>query len=234
MEKKIDILYAEDNEWTAGMVKEYLEEHEFHVRVAKNGDIAWDVFRHNAPDLLLLDLEMPGINGFQLVKLVRAVNERVPVIFYSSYMNVAIELEAIKCGADDCIYKDCTLEFLMEKLRCIYHRITRDEGNPHLYFLSASTKYNAASGQLMINGQTILLKTMSARLLQLLCVKMHETAGNDYLIRGLWGNFGMKEKGNALRKEIVQLRKVLEADVSLYLCNKFGEGYVLSSSEFML
>ena len=171
---------------------------------------------------------MPRKDGLEIVKLVRRVNKRVPIVFYSSYMNVEKELEAIKLGADDCIRKGCPRELLLEKLRSIYRRVIRDEGSPQIYFLSETTKFNAVVGLLVINGKNLLLKSMDSRLLHLLCVKMHEIASNDYLIRGLWGNYSYAEKGNALRKGISRLRDILEVDTALVVGNSFGEGYFLT------
>ena len=229
MEKKVDVLYAEDDDKMASVVKKLLEDNEFHVRIACDGRRAWDIFQRSIPDLLLLDLEMPRKDGLEIVKLVRKVNKRVPIVFYSSYMNVEKELEAIKLGADDCIRKGCPMELLLEKLRSIYRRVIRDEGSPQIYFLSETTKFNAVVGLLVINGKNLLLKSMDARLLHLLCVKMHEIASNDYLIRGLWGNYSYAEKGNALRKGISRLRDILEVDTALVVGNSFGEGYFLTS-----
>ena len=226
MEKKVDVLYAEDDDKMASVVKKLLEDNEFHVRIACDGRRAWDIFQRSIPDLLLLDLEMPRKDGLEIVKLVRKVNK--PIVFYSSYMNVEKELEAIKLGADDCIRKGCPMELLLEKLRSIYRRVIRDEGSPQIYFLSETTKFNAVVGLLVINGKNLLLKSMDSRLLHLLCVKMHEIASNDYLIRGLWGNYSYAEKGNALRKGISRLRDILEVDTALVVGNSFGEGYFLT------
>ena len=168
MEKKVDVLYAEDDDKMAGVVKKLLEDNEFHVRIACDGRRAWDIFQRSIPDLLLLDLEMPRKDGLEIVKLVRRVNKRVPIVFYSSYMNVEKELEAIRLGADDCIRKGCPMELLLEKLRSIYRRIIRDEGSPQIYFLSETTKFNAVVGLLVINGKNLLLKSMDSRLLHLL------------------------------------------------------------------
>ena len=228
MEKKVDVLYAEDDDKMASVVKKLLEDNEFHVRIACDGRRAWDIFQSSIPDLLLLDLEMPRKDVLEIVKLVRKVNKRVPIVFYSSYMNVEKELEAIKLGADDCIRKGCPIELLLEKLRSIYRRVVRDEGSPQIYFLSETTKFNAVVGLLVINGKNLLLKSMDSRLLHLLCVKMHEIASNDYLIRGLWGNYSYAEKGNALRKGISRLRDILEVDTALVVGNSFGEGYFLT------
>ena len=233
MEKKVDVLYAEDDDKMASVVKKLLEDNEFHVRIACDGRRAWDIFQRSIPDLLLLDLEMPRKDGLEIVKLVRKVNKRVPIVFYSSYMNVEKELEAIKLGADDCIRKGCPIELLLEKLRSIYRRVIRDEGSPQIYFLSETTKFNAVTGLLVMNGKNLVLKSMDSRLLHLLCVKMHEIASNDYLIRGLWG-MGYTEKGNALRKGITRLRSILEADASLMIGNSFGEGYFLTSRDLHL
>ena len=228
MEKKVDVLYAEDDDKMASVVKKLLEDNEFHVRIACDGRRAWDIFQRGIRDWLLLDLELPRKEGWEIVKLVRKVNKRVPIVFYSSYMNVEKELEAIKLGADDCIRKGCPMELLLEKLRSIYRRVIRDEGSPQIYFLSETTKFNAVVGLLVINGKNLLLKSMDSRLLHLLCVKMHEIASNDYLIRGLWGNYSYAEKGNALRKGISRLRDILEVDTALVVGNSFGEGYFLT------
>ena len=228
MEKKVDVLYAEDDDKMASVVKKLLEDNEFHVRIACDGRRAWDIFQRSILDLLLMDLEMKRKVGLEIVKLVRKVNKRVPIVFYSSYMNVEKELEAIKLGADDCIRKGCPMELLLEKLRSIYRRVIRDEGSPQIYFLSETTKFNVVVGLLVINGKNLLLKSMDSRLLHLLCVKMHEIASNDYLIRGLWGNYSYAEKGNALRKGISRLRDILEVDTALVVGNSFGEGYFLT------
>ena len=74
---------------------------------------------------------------------------------------------------------------------------------------------------MLINGKKIMLKPMDARLLQLLCVKMHEVAGNEYLIQGLWGKFRGENKENALRKSVKHLRDILEADASLMVGNSY-------------
>ena len=228
MEKKVDEMNAEDDDNMASVVKKMKEEKQFQVPNASDGRRAWDIFQRSIPDLLLLDLEMPRKDGLEIVKLVRKVNKRVPIVFYSSYMNVEKELEAIKLGADDCIRKGCPMELLLEKLRSIYRRVIRDEGSPQIYFLSETTKFNAVVGLLVINGKNLLLKSMDSRLLHLLCVKMHEIASNDYLIRGLWGNYSYAEKGNALRKGISRLRDILEVDTALVVGNSFGEGYFLT------
>lgn len=228
----MDVLYAEDDESTAEMIKETLERHEFNVRIVSDGIQAWNVFRCSPPDLLLLDLGMPKKDGLEIVRLVCEKNRRVPIVFYSAYMNVAKELEAIKLGADDCIHKGVPSELLLEKLRSIYRRITRDEKMPHIYSLSESSKFNAMAGLLTINGKRVPLKSTSARLLHLLCVKMHEVSDNEYLLRGLWGEARGSYKDNALRKEIKQLREILEADLSLLLRNSYGEGYVLTTGKF--
>lgn len=231
MEKKVDVLYAEDDPKMAQLVKDALEEYEFSVRVVPDGRVAWDVFRNTPPDILLLDLEMPGKKGLELVRLAHEMNKRMPIVFYSSYMNVQEELEAHRSGACDCVRKGGTLELLVEKLRGIYQRMTRDEQDPQVYFLSGMTRYNAPAGILKMNGKPMPLKTKDARLLQLLCLRLHEVAGYDFLIRGIWGNSGYAEKGDALRNGITRLREILSVDPSLVIDNKFGEGYMLTSKK---
>ena len=81
MEKKIDVLYAEDDDKMASVVKKLLEDNEFHVRIARDGRQAWDIFQRSIPDLLLLDLDMPRKNGLEIVKLVRGVINEFRLFF---------------------------------------------------------------------------------------------------------------------------------------------------------
>lgn len=224
MSQKINLLYAEDNPLTASLVKRQLEKENFTVRIAADGSTAWDLFNLLIPDILLLDVEMPEKDGFEVLKLVRKKNRHVPIVIYSTYLNPARELEAIEEGADDCINKRSSRELLIAKLKNIYNRVTEGEKNPQVYILSPRVKFNSPASVLYIDNKMYELTAPESRLLRLLCVKFQEIASYNYLLMGLWGK-GQKHKMQALRKTVFLLNQKLKADPTLVLKADRDTGY---------
>ena len=224
MSQKINLLYAEDNPLTASLVKRQLERENFTVRIAAAGSTAWDLFNLLIPDILLLDVEMPEKDGFEVLKLVRKKNRHVPIVIYSTYLNPTRELEAIEEGADDCINKRSSRELLIAKLKNIYTRVTEGEKNPQVYILSPRVKFNSPASVLYIDYKMYELTAPESRLLRLLCVKFQEIASYNYLLMGLWGK-GQKHKMQALRKTVFLLNQKLKADPTLVLKADRDTGY---------
>lgn len=234
MEHPIFLIYAEDNDNTALLYTRKLERAGFTVKVVKNGNQAWELLQTETPDILLLDVEMPGKDGLEVLELFRQTNRKTPVVIFSNYLYTGREIKAIRLGADDCIQKGSGSDFLIAKLESIYDRVTQGEKNPQIYNLSRHTKYNAIADTLTINDTRVKLKDTEAQLMHLLCVKFQELSSYDYLIEGLWGKY-FASKQALLRKYVSELNKKIEADPSLSLkvcrnmgyrlyCEDFGQG----------
>ncbi|WP_292268914.1 response regulator transcription factor [Butyricimonas sp.] len=224
---KINILYAEDNKSSALILKKLLEKDDFLVHVVNDGTEAWALLQAQRPDILLLDINMPGKDGLEILKLFRQDNRQTPVVIFSGYLHQKRELQAIELGADDCIRKRCSIPLLIAKLKNVYKRVTQGERNPQVYELSSTTKYNAEACTLTINGVSTLLKSREAKLMRLLCVKFQELATYDYLIEGMWGSAKDSKQG-ALRKYIFELKQKLSADPSLTITASRDTGYILT------
>lgn len=226
MIQNIQILYAEDDEAAADLTQSFLERHDFSVRIACDGDEAWEMYNELAPDILLLDLEMPGKDGLELLEQIRETNREMPIVLYSSHINYDRELEAINLGADLCIHKNCPPELFLAKLSNIYERLTIEK-KMKIYNISSRSKFNASAMALYINSEYVELSSTEARLLYLLCVKLHETASFDFLKKGIWKRTS-DNKDSALRKYVTSLRKILCADPEIFLDNDYGDGYRLT------
>ncbi|WP_018339160.1 response regulator transcription factor [Butyricimonas synergistica] len=230
MKKRIDILYAENNKEIAESTRRNLFDYGFQVRIAFDGKQTQKMFFSHIPDLLLLEIEIPDINGLELARIIRKKGCQTPIIIYSSHISATCELAAIKTGVDDCIPKNILPELLAYKLQNIYYRICQNKKNPQVHFISERTKYNASASILTINNKIIPMKPMDAKLLQLLCTKIHETASFKYLMEGLWGTNYSGNKDNCLRKCVNQLRKTLASDPSIIIDNVYAEGYRISTN----
>lgn len=222
--QKINILYAEDNAFTALIVKKRLEKNNFSVRIATDGTTAWELFKVLTPDIFLLDIEMPGKGGLEILKLIRQKDRQIPIVIYSTYLSPERELEMIREGADDCISKSSSKELLAAKLKSIYDRVTRGEKDPRIYQLSPRVKFNSPAAMLYVDNKEYHLPAPEAHLLRLLCVKFQEISSYNYLLEGLWGK-ATESKMPSLRKCVFSLNQKIGADQTLVLKSERDTGY---------
>lgn len=224
MDTTIRILYAEDNEDGAKLTKMILEKENFEVEIAPDGAKAWDAYKKQKPDILLVDLDMPKIDGLELTRMIRENDRQTHIIVYTSHGEPSKEIAMLDAGADEFIPKGSP-EILIAHMKRLRDRIKGCMNIPHLYQLSKHTTYNSITREVTIDGITKRLPKNEGRFLQLLCAKNHEIADKSYLIIGTWGKAdGSKE--SEVKKYISRLRGYLKADPSLQIDHE-GDGYIL-------
>lgn len=226
-EAKISILYAEDDEFGAKLTKTILEKENFEVEIVSDGSEAWKAYKERKPDILLLDLDMPGKDGLEITRLVREHDQQTPILVYTTHGEPAKEVAVLDAGADEFINKERPPEVLIAYMKRVREKIKKYMNIPHLYRLSDHTTYNSITRELIIDGITTQLKTIDGRFLQLLCAKNHEVSGKSYLIHGIWGKADIN-KESELKKYASQVRTNLKTDPTLKIEFR-DEGYILMS-----
>ena len=224
LDTTIRILYAEDDADGAKLTKMILEKENFDVEIALNGAKAWDAYKKQKPDILLVDLDMPKIDGLELTRMIRENDRQTHIIVYTSHGEPAKEIAVLDAGADEFIPKGSP-EILIAHMKRLRDRIKGCMNIPHLYQLSKHTTYNSITREVTIDGITKRLPKNEGRFLQLLCAKNHEIADKSYLIIGTWGKAD-KNKEPEVKKYISRLRGYLKADPSLQIDHE-GDGYIL-------
>lgn len=224
MDTTIRILYAEDDADGAKLTKMILEKENFEVEIALNGAKAWDAYKKQKPDILLVDLDMPKIDGLELTRMIRENDRQTHIIVYTSHGKPSKEIAVLDAGADEFIPKGSP-EVLIAHMKRLRDRIKGCMNIPHLYQLSKLTTYNSITREVTIDGITKRLPKNEGRFLQLLCAKNHEIADKSYLIIGTWGKAD-KNKEPEVKKYISRLRGYLKADPSLQIDHE-GDGYIL-------
>lgn len=224
MDTTIRILYAEDDADGAKLTKMILEKENFEVEIAPNGAKAWDAYKKQKPDILLVDLDMPKIDGLELTRMIRENDRQTHIIVYTSHGEPAKEIAVLDAGVDEFIPKGSP-EILIAHMKRLRDRIKGCMNIPHLYQLSKHTTYNSITREVTIDGITKRLPKNEGRFLQLLCAKNHEIADKSYLIIGTWGKAD-KNKEPEVKKYISRLRGYLKADPSLQIDHE-GDGYIL-------
>lgn len=145
MEDTIRLLYAEDDSDWAVSIRMLLEENGFAVEIAEDGNKAWDMFQQMKPDMVLLDIDMPGRNGWELVCELKRADEWIPIVLYSSlYESKQLE-DAFGVGAEDFISKSCQPEELANRLKALYKRALRQQQKNEVF--DEYTTFHAISGR---------------------------------------------------------------------------------------
>lgn len=223
MDTTIRILYAEDDADGAKLTKMILEKENFEVEIALNGAKAWDAYKKQKPDILLVDLDMPKIDGLELTRMIRENDRQTHIIVYTSHGEPSKEIAVLDAGTDEFIPKGSP-EVLIAHMKRVRDRIKGCMNIPHLYQLSKHTTYNSITREVTIDGITKRLPKNEGRFLQLLCAKNHEIADKSYLIIGTWGKADKNKP--EVKKYISRLRGYLKADSSLQIDHE-GDGYIL-------
>ena len=199
MEEKINILYAEDNTTAAMIYTEILEEAGYTVTLAKEGNKAWQLYETGAWDLLLLDMDLPGKDGHELIRLVREKGEPVPIV------------DDVKARLDKAIART---------------RRLNTEKEQGLFRVSPATTFNKNNRLLTVSGNREELKSMESYILWLFCLRINEVIPTVEMCETLWGVY-TTDKEKALTRYVCLLNKKLKADKSIAIQNEFARGYKL-------
>lgn len=233
MEERIKLLYAEDEDIWAQAVRRILEMKGFEIEIAWDGDEALKKFRTYDPDIVLLDIDMPGLGGWELIRELKKEKEWIPLVLYSSFYDSKKLNEAFGLGAEDFLSKTCQPEELSDRLLAFYNRAVCRKEKTEIIRISDRVIFNPVSGTLTFGEESKeVLKRNESKLLYLLCMKMNQEADKEYLCEGIWGRGMYNEtKCKALKICVTNLRKYLCQDSSVELINKRWGGYCLINKE---
>jgi two-component system alkaline phosphatase synthesis response regulator PhoP len=181
------ILIVEDEESLANTIALNLQLENYKVLIAKKGNDALSVFKNNSGliNLVLLDVMLPEINGYELCQLFKAIDPLVPVIFLTAKNQISDKIEGLKLGADDYITKPFDLEELLLRVSNILKR-TKKEVSPTFNFNSCSINFETFEIK-DITGATTTLSKREIGLLKLLTENANKVISRDQIIEKLWG-----------------------------------------------
>lgn len=176
------ILLAEDNDDLRELVTDFLTEHDFEVDATADGIEAWEAAQTKRYQLILLDVMMPGMDGFTLCKKIRE-KESVPVLFLTARVLETDQLRGYELGADDYILKPFSLRVLLAKCQAVLERyqngmtVTAREG----------ISLNRESQQFLCDGHPVALQSLDYRLLLYFYENPERVLTREQIILKLWG-----------------------------------------------
>jgi len=217
------ILLAEDDIDFGNILSQYVSLSGFEVTLARNGREAWDMFHASRPDMCVLDVMMPEMDGFTLTEKMRAEEPGVPFIFLTAKSLREDIIRGLKLGADDYITKPFDPEMLMLRINNILRRVysaAEDE-----YTISATTlKYNSL--ELITPAGKEKLTLREAQLLRHLMMNRNKAQTREQILTEIWGQDDYF-LGRSMDVFISRLRKYLADDHGIALRTLRGLGFVL-------
>ncbi len=209
------ILLLEDDDLLNEIITEYLQENGFEVESFYDGEAAFDAIEQNKYDMLLLDINVPNIDGFEILGYLREIKNKTPIIFITSLTNVANIKKAFDLGVNDFLKKPFDLEELLIRIK---HHLKEKSQK---IFEFGDYRFDAKEYLLQKDGQKIDLKQKEAAILHYFLLHPKEIISSQELIANIWQ--GEKEPTDAtIRTYIKNLRKIFGSDA---IENIKGLGY---------
>jgi two-component system, OmpR family, KDP operon response regulator KdpE len=206
------ILVVDDDPQIRRVMRATLSGQHYEVFEARNGEEALLRFRDEMPDLVLLDMNMPGMEGLETCRSLRGGSE-VPIIILSVRNTEKDKVAALDAGADDYVTKPFGMEELLARIRAAFRRApVSPEGGPHV-FTSADLEIDFETRRIRLAGRDQRLTPKEFDLLRYLVARAGRPVSHRELLQAVWGpDYG--DETEYLRVFINQLRKKIEPDPS--------------------
>jgi two-component system, OmpR family, alkaline phosphatase synthesis response regulator PhoP len=220
------ILLVEDEENIRETVKLNLELEGYEVVAAADGKKALKYSHEQYFDLMILDVMLPEVSGFQICEQVRLTNREVPIIFLTAKDTAQDRITGLRKGADDYLSKPFNLEELLLRVERLIQRTSKaPEVTPEIYAFGDST-INFATYEANVNASTFNLTKKEAMLLKLLIDRKGEVVSRQQILQSVWG-YDVYPSTRTIDNFILSFRKYFEADPKdpQYFLSIRGVGY---------
>jgi DNA-binding response OmpR family regulator len=218
----LKILFADDDLKYSLVIKRFLEHEGYEVTYAGNGRQALELFGSVKPDLVLLDINMPGLNGFEVAEYIRREDARTLIFFLSDRTDKSDRLKGFTLKGNDYIPKPFYPEELLARIR---ERLGSPATTADAIRIS-STTFNYSTNELCTATGKTLITSRQADILRLLASSPNTAVGRESILNSVWGNVSY-QNSLALNVQITYLRKALRNDGGLSIVSISGKGYML-------
>lgn len=224
---KTKILVIEDDKLIRNLIKMTLETHGYKYIAANNGEVAlMEVTSHN-PDIILLDLGLPDIDGVSIIEKIRTWSS-IPIIVISARSEDHDKITALDAGADDYLTKPFSVEELLARLRVTQRRLSSQHSQPvnMNIFENGPLKINYEEQCAYIHGKELHLTPIEYKLLTLLSQNIGKVLTYTFITQKIWGSSWDNDVAS-LRVFMTTLRRKLEAeeDSPEYIQTHISIGY---------
>jgi two-component system, OmpR family, response regulator len=226
------ILLAEDDRNMRFMLQDNLQMAGYEVASFSDGLTATTGFLKGNYQLCLLDVMLPGRDGFEVAQDIRRRNLDIPIIFLTARAQKEDRIAGFKLGGDDYITKPFSIEELLLRIESIFKRVYRVNTMADEQFILRLGKLACDFGnqQIRVDERVIPLTNKEAKLLRLFCLHRNKIIGRDEIQKAIWEDEGYFV-GRSMDVFISRLRKLLRDDASVSIISVHGVGYKLEAPD---
>lgn len=225
----INILLVEDEKKIAETLKKGLEEQQYQVEIAIDGDTGRLLFDNKNYDLIILDINLPGMNGYELLKHIRGVNQQVPILMLTALSSTEDKIEGFNSGADDYIVKPFDFAELVARIRALIKRA--QQAAPVGKSLRVNDLIiNLDSKEVSRAGNPIQLTAKEFQLLEYMIRNKNRVVSRADIALNVW-DIDFDTGTNVIDVYVNFLRKKIDRDYEQKLIHtQVGMGYVLKEN----
>jgi DNA-binding response OmpR family regulator len=221
------VLIAEDDRDFGNILTQYVTISGFEVTLARDGNEAWELFNKDKPDICVLDVMMPEMDGFTLAEKIKQLNHDMPIIFLTAKSLKEDIVKGLKLGADDYITKPFDPEVLILRINNILKRA----------YSSVNDEYHVSSTVLRFNSLDLLcgknkekLTLKEAQLLRYFIINKNKVLAREDILTEIWGEDDYF-LGRSMDVFISRLRKYVSDDKGIDIRTVRGTGFILEEKK---
>ena len=216
----LDVLIVEDNKEIADLLQAFLRKQNYVVSIADSGEKALDLFSRYGAKLVILDIMLPGLDGFTVCSKIRE-SSNAHILVASAKTDKDDKLKGLNLGADDYIEKPYDIDILIAKINGIFKRKYAQE-----IITEGNLKLNTVTETLTVNDKDVVVTSKEFELLKLLIENKGVTLKKEYLFNTVWGSDSESEL-QTLTVHIKWLREKIEEDPKKpdHIITVWGVGY---------
>jgi len=222
------VLLVEDDPRLAELVTEYLSGYEFTVELATRGDQALDSFKASKPDLVVLDLMLPGMDGMVVCRQIRDISE-VPILILTAREDTYDEVSGLEQGADDFVNKPVQPRVLLARLRALLRRSQPKASSDSRVLEFGALRIVTTDRSVSWRGEQCVLSNTEYKLLLVLAEAAGRVLSRDELLKKMRG-IEFDGLDRSIDNSISKLRRKFDDTVSEKIKTVWGEGYLFSPS----
>lgn len=215
-----NILLIEDDRPLNKAISVYFKKEKFYVLSSFSGQEAFDILSQNNLDLIILDINLPDLSGFDLIEQIKIINSNIPILILSACDLDSAILHGFNLGAEDYVTKPFNIEILHKKINVILKRNTKNTfyKDDHLFFDKNTSK-------LVIDNKEIKLTPLEFKLLSLFLENQNQIILKETIIEKIWDSNENYVDEHTLLVNISRLRNKIEDDKHHYIKTVYGLGY---------
>ena len=222
--KRLKILFADDDLKYALILKRFLEAEGYEVYYAGNGRIALEQYPEVKPDLILLDINMPEMNGYEVARSIRETDKQTLIFFLTDRTDKTDRLEGFKVRANDYLSKPFYPEELIARIHERFEGLECADEKEIYQF--GHTTFDYTNNELRTSASKVMITSRQAEILRLLARQVNTAISRDAILEQVWG-VASHTNSLALNVQMSYLRKALRNDASVQIESLMKKGYVL-------